>query len=131
MNESKTNPSRAEILVVDDIPANRNLLGQTLESEGYDVLLVPSGEIALKVARSVGPDLILLDIVMPDGIDGFETCRQLKKHASTKDIPVIFITAKDDMESMAEGFRVGGVDYITKPFEEEEVYSRGGSTFYH
>ncbi len=124
MNKNQTEQPKTKILIADDIPANRDLLRKTLEPEGYDVFLVPSGEIALKVAHQVKPDLILLDIAMPKGIDGFETCHRLKQDESTKDIPVIFITVKDEMESMVQAFRVGGVDYITKSFEKEEVHIR-------
>jgi len=124
MSKNQTDQPKAKILIADDIPANRDLLRRTLEPEGYEVYLVPNGEIALQVARQVKPDLILLDIVMQEGIDGFETCRQLKKGKSTKDIPVIFVTAKDETESMIQGFRIGGVDYITKPFREEEIHIR-------
>ncbi len=115
--------SRIQILVADDIAANRTLLRQTLEPAGYDVLLVPSGEETLNVAQRARPSLILLDVMMP-GLSGFETCRQLKEYTSTRDIPVIFITAKDDSESMVQGFRVGGVDYITRPVNEDEVLAR-------
>jgi DNA-binding NtrC family response regulator len=117
------NDSRTQILVADDIAANRTLLRQTLEPAGYDVLLVPGGEETLNVAQRAKPNLILLDIVMP-GLNGFETCRQLKQNALTRDIPVIFITAKDDNESVVQGFCVGGVDYITRPFTEAEVLAR-------
>ncbi len=112
-----------QILIVDDIAANRTLLGKTLEPAGYDVLLVPSGEAALSVARRAQPSLILLDIVMP-GLNGIETCLQLKQQDETKDIPVIFITSKDDTESVLQGFHAGGVDYITRPFQEEIVRAR-------
>lgn len=112
-----------QILIVDDIAANRTLLGQTLEPAGYDVLLVPSGEAALSVARRARPSLILLDIMMP-GLNGFETCRLLKQQEETLNIPVIFITSKDDMESVLQGFQAGGVDYITRPFQEEIVRAR-------
>ena len=114
---------RSKIIIVDDIAANRALLGQMLEPAGYDVLLVPSGKEALSVAQRVRPGLILLDVMMP-GLSGFETCRQLKQHESTRDIPVIFITAKDDSESIVQGFQVGGVDYITRPFNEAEALAR-------
>ena len=110
----------AKILIVDDFPANLNLLGQTLESAGYKVVAVPSGTHALQIAARTEPDLILLDVMMPE-MDGFETCRRLKANPSTAEIPVIFITAKDEIESLIEGFEVGGVDYITKPFNEKEV----------
>jgi serine phosphatase RsbU (regulator of sigma subunit) len=117
------NNKKADILIVDDIPANLNVLCQALEPEGYNVIAAPSGEVALKIAAGTPPDLILLDIMMP-GIDGFETCRRMKANATIADIPVIFITAKDEMESIVAGFQVGGVDYITKPFRYEEVAAR-------
>jgi serine phosphatase RsbU (regulator of sigma subunit) len=124
MNQDEfDNNKKADILIVDDIPANLNLLCQALEPEGYNVIAAPSGEVALKIAVPTPPDLILLDIMMP-GIDGFETCRRLKADATTADIPVIFITAKDEITSIVEGFQVGGVDYITKPFGYEEVRAR-------
>jgi len=113
----------AEILIVDDIPENLNLLCQTLESKGYNIIAATSGESALQIAARTQPDLILLDIIMP-GLDGFETCHRLKADKATADIPVIFITAKKEVESVLEGLRAGGVDYITKPFEEEVVLLR-------
>ncbi|MBC8230101.1 response regulator [bacterium] len=116
-------PIGAKILIVDDIPANLNLLREALEPEDYEILGATSGEMALQIATRAVPDLILLDIVMP-GIDGFETCRRLKADPKTADIPVIFITAKEETENVVEGFRVGGVDYITKPFRNEEVRVR-------
>ncbi|MBI1923308.1 sigma-54-dependent Fis family transcriptional regulator [Candidatus Poribacteria bacterium] len=118
---------QAKILIVDDIPANLNMLSDTLEPEGYDILAAPSGEVALQLVSRNLPDLILLDVMMPKGIDGFETCRQLKQEPTTAEIPVIFVTAKDETESLVEGFRVGGVDYIAKPFEKEEVLARVGT----
>jgi DNA-binding NtrC family response regulator len=123
MNKELINPIKADILIVDDIPENLNLLCQTLESFGYNVIAVPSGEMALKIAAQTPPDLIMLDIVMPE-MDGFETCQRLKVNKRLSDIPVIFITARDETESLVKGFRVGGVDYITKPFENEEVLVR-------
>ena len=85
------NEPKATVLVVDDVPANLNLLREALEPEGYEILGAPSGEIALQIADRVVPDLILLDIVMK-GIDGFETCRRLKADPKTADVPVIFVT---------------------------------------
>jgi len=123
MNQPKTNEIQPTILIVDDTPANLDLLRQTLEPEGYEILVATSGEMALKIFRRASPDLILLDVLMP-GMNGFETCCQLKQEESTQDIPVIFITVKDDTESVVEGFRVGGVDYIVKPFQQEEVLAR-------
>jgi DNA-binding NtrC family response regulator len=113
----------ATILVVDDIPANRNVLSETLEKEQYEVLLAPDGETALKVSRKARPDIILLDVMMP-GLDGFETCRRLKADAATSSIPVVFITALNETKSMVNGFQAGGVDYITKPFQTEEILVR-------
>jgi DNA-binding NtrC family response regulator len=118
---------RQEILIVDDIPSNRDLLQRTLEPQGYDIIAVPSGEVGLNIARQTHPDLILLDIILPAGMDGFETCRRLKADQSTQDIPVIFITAKDDEIAIEEGFEAGAVDYITKPFREKEVRLRVGT----
>ena len=123
MNQNKTNLMKAKILIADDVPANLNLLRETLESEGYQISGVPSGEIDLQVATRTIPDLILLDVVMK-GIDGFETCQRLKADPSTADIPVIFITIKGEPEEIVNGFQVGGVDYITKPFTKEEVIVR-------
>src|SRR4029450_9869594 len=103
--------------------ANRNLLRAHLESRGYEVLLAPDGETALKAAKRAIPDLVLMDVMMP-GWNGFETCRKLKENELTRGIPVIFITAAGETRSMVEGFQAGGVDYITKPFQAEEVLIR-------
>ncbi len=111
------------VLVVDDIAANRNLLGETLEPEGYEVLLAMNGAMALKVAAKARPGVILLDVNMPD-MDGYEVCAKLKTDPTLAEIPVIFITANDDMESLVRGFQVGGVDYISKPFKRQEVLMR-------
>lgn len=113
----------ARILVIDDVAANRKLLCHTLESVGYTISSAPSGEVGLKVALADPPDLILLDVMMP-GINGYEICRRLKVQDKLKEIPVIFITANNEITSLVEGFRVGGVDYITKPFQTEEVLTR-------
>ena len=123
MNPGRVESKKADILIVDDIPDNLNTLSRTLESFGYNVIAAPGGELALQIAAKTPPDLILLDIIMP-GIDGYETCRRLKAEKSTAEIPVIFITAKDEVESLVDGFSVGGVDYITKPFAENEVRVR-------
>lgn len=113
-----------EILIIDDIAANRELLQQTLEPQGYEIIAVPSGTIGLHIAQQACPDLILLDIVMPESIDGFETCRRFKTNPVTHHIPVIFITARDDEAAITEGFAAGAVDYITKPFRPKEVLLR-------
>jgi sigma-B regulation protein RsbU (phosphoserine phosphatase) len=123
MDKDKVNETKATILVVDDVPANLNLLREALEPEGYEILGAPSGEIALQIADRIVPDLILLDIVMK-GIDGFETCRRLKADPKTADVPVIFITARNETNNVVEGFHVGGLDYIIKPFQENEVRVR-------
>ena len=114
---------RPNALIVDDVPANIHVLRRALEPQGYRISIATGGLDALRVAPKTNPDIILLDVMMP-GMDGFETCRELKKLEEFRDIPVIFITAKDDIESLAEGFRVGGVDYITKPFQIEEIKHR-------
>jgi DNA-binding NtrC family response regulator len=111
------------ILVVDDVPANLDLLADLLEPEGYEVLAAASAEEALRIAASVRPSLILLDVVMPV-VDGYEVCRRLKQEPSTQEIPVVFITARDEPDGVVEGFRAGGMDYITKPFHREEVVMR-------
>jgi len=112
-----------KILVVDDQPANLAVLGDLLEPAGYELLSVTSAADALRIAALARPDLILLDIVMPE-VDGLEACRRLRADAATRSIPVIFITGRAEVEARVEGFRVGGVDYIVKPFEAAEVLAR-------
>ena len=112
-----------KILLVDDVPANLLVLTGALEPEGYEILAVPNGEIALKVAARAQPAIILLDIMMPE-VDGFETCRRLKAQECTRDIPVLFITARGATEDVVEGFRAGAVDYVVKPWKTAEVVSR-------
>lgn len=111
------------ILIVDDTPSNLQVLFSYLEQEGFKVLLAEDGESALQIAQSQAPDLILLDILMPE-LDGFETCRLLKAQASTRDIPIIFLTALSETVNKVQGFKLGGVDYITKPIAQEEVLVR-------
>ena len=113
----------ADILIVDDIPANIQLLSVMLIEHGYKVRKLISGERALKAVELQAPDLILLDIKMP-GMDGYEVCRQLKASEATCDIPVIFISALDDVFDKVKGFEAGGADYIIKPFEPVEVLAR-------
>jgi DNA-binding NtrC family response regulator len=115
--------SPEKILVVDDVPANLSVLISALEPHGFEILAAPNGHAALKVAGKALPDLILLDVMMPE-LNGFETCFRLKQNEATRDIPVIFLTARNEMESIVEGFRAGGVDYIVKPFQMEEILSR-------
>ncbi len=113
----------SRILLVDDQPANLRLLRQALEPVGYNILAAGDGLRALDLARRARPDLILLDVTMA-GMDGFETCRQLKQDPATVAIPVLFITARTETADVVEGFGVGGADYIAKPFRNEEVLAR-------
>lgn len=111
------------ILIVDDTPANLHVLAGMLRGRGYEVRPTTSGKFALEAARADAPDLVLLDINMP-GIDGFEVCAALKANPALADIPVIFISAYDDTENKVRAFSLGGVDYVTKPFQEGEVAAR-------
>jgi DNA-binding response OmpR family regulator len=111
------------VLLVDDTPANIDILRKTLEHNGLNISFATNGELALKLACENPPDLILLDVMMP-GIDGFETCRRMKSHKVTKDIPIVFLTAKTDEKDIMEGFSVGGSDYVFKPFNRKEVLTR-------
>jgi two-component system sensor histidine kinase/response regulator len=113
----------ADILIVDDTPANLDVLTEILEAQGYRARPVPSGSLALRSARVQPPDLILLDINMPE-MDGYEVCRHLKAEENLEDIPVIFISALRDTTDKVQAFNAGAVDYITKPFQFEEVKAR-------
>ena len=113
----------ADILIVDDSPSNLQVLAEILHNKGYKVRAALSGEIALRAVVSQVPDLILLDIRMPD-MDGYETCTRLKANAQTRDIPVLFISAMNQISDKLRAFEVGAVDYITKPFQAEEVLAR-------
>ena len=113
---------KADILIIDDTPDNLRLLNQIL-SKDYKVRLAPSGAIGLTAARSTPPDLILLDVMMPE-MNGYEVAAHLKAGKETGEIPIIFVSALDDTESKVKGFSVGGVDYVTKPFQEAEVLAR-------
>ncbi|PZO40831.1 MAG: GGDEF domain-containing response regulator [Pseudanabaena frigida] len=112
-----------DILIVDDTPNNLRFLSTTLSEQGYKVRSVTDGLMALTVAQAAKPDLILLDIMMPN-IDGYEVCQRLKANSQTSDIPVIFLSALDEVIDKVKAFSVGGVDYITKPFQLEEVLAR-------
>ena len=112
-----------KILIVDDIPENISALAIALECEGFHINTAAGGEQALEIVRNDSPDLILLDIKM-NGMDGFETCLALKKIDASKDIPVIFLTVSKETETIVKGFNCGGVDYISKPFRQEEVCAR-------
>lgn len=123
MSEQRETTRKGNILVVDDIPENLHLLVDALTPEGYEVRPVPSGALALSAARLLPPDIILLDINMPE-MDGFQVCRALKSDEELKEIPVIFISARDETFDKVKAFRVGGADYITKPFQLDEVMAR-------
>ncbi len=112
------------ILMVDDTPTNLQVLYQTLDGHNHELLVARSGEEAIKTAGQALPSLILLDIMMPPGIDGYETCRRLKGDQATRDIPVIFMSALDETKDKVCGFQAGAVDYISKPFKAEEVIAR-------
>ena len=118
-NENKT----ATIMVIDDTPANLKLLDEMLQGRGYRVMQFPRGAMALKAAAKNPPDLILLDIMMPE-MDGFEVCRRLKADENLKDIPVLFISALDGTDDKVKAFAAGGLDYVAKPFQEAEVLAR-------
>ncbi|CBN56977.1 response regulator receiver sensor signal transduction histidine kinase [Kamptonema sp. PCC 6506] len=111
------------ILIVDDTPTNLDVISEALSNAGYKVAFATSGERALQQVERRPPDLILLDVMMP-GIDGFETCKRLKANEKTCDIPVMFMTALADVDNKVKGLKLGAVDYVTKPFQEQEVLAR-------
>jgi phosphoserine phosphatase RsbU/P len=113
----------SRLLIVDDIPENIKVLGACLKHAGYILTFATSGIQALEMAKNNNIDLILLDIMMP-GMDGYQVCAALKNEERTKDLPVIFITAKTQNEDIVRGFEVGAVDYITKPFNASELSAR-------
>lgn len=123
MNTSDPNPPKASILIVDDNPQNLRLLSAMLTDHGYKVRPAPTGPLALKAIQSQLPDMILLDINMPE-LNGYEVCKQLKNDPVTRDLPVIFISAMDETIDKVQAFQAGGVDYITKPFHFGEVLAR-------
>ncbi len=118
-----SNQNQFDILVVDDNPANLQVLSNILQGEGYQVRTVTSGKLALRAAERIPPDLILLDITMPD-MDGYQVCEALKKDEKLKSIPIIFISALADTFDKVKAFDIGGVDYITKPVQVEEAMAR-------
>jgi len=111
------------VLIVDDVLENIQVLGNILKEEKYKIALANNGKKAISIATAILPDLILLDVMMPE-LDGFETCKRLKKIPETKDIPIIFLTAKTETQDIIDGFKIGAVDYITKPFNSYELRSR-------
>ncbi|MEA5418963.1 diguanylate cyclase [Spirulina sp. CCNP1310] len=118
-----TEPSKGDILIIDDTPNNVRLLSTLLTNHGYEVRGVINGEIGLRAARSAVPDLILLDISMPK-LSGYDVCEALKADPLTQAVPVIFISAFNEVGDKVKAFEVGGVDYITKPFQWAEVLAR-------
>ncbi|MBW4563241.1 MAG: hybrid sensor histidine kinase/response regulator [Mojavia pulchra JT2-VF2] len=123
MNLNQNNNYKGNILVVDDTPDNLRLLSAMLTAQGYEVRKALNGKMALTACRIVLPDVILLDINMPD-MDGYQVCQQLKADDATSVVPVIFISALDDVLDKVKAFDIGGADYITKPFHGAEVISR-------
>lgn len=123
MNSNQANERQPEILIVDDTPNNLRFLSTMLLEQEYEVRKAINGSMALKSVQLEPPDLILLDIRMPD-MNGYEVCKQLKAEEQSKEIPVIFLSALDAPMDKVMAFDVGGVDYITKPFQFEEVLSR-------
>ena len=120
---SLSDRGKKSIIIVDDVPESLKALTAIISKRGYQVRPALSGKLALNSARKKPPDLILLDIRMPD-MDGYEVCRRLKKDEDTRDIPIIFISALEEIQDKLKAFRVGGQDYITKPFQSEEVLAR-------
>lgn len=123
MNKNITKENRGNILIVDDTPENLQVLSATLLERGYKVRGVINGKMAIRAAKSGSPDLILLDIKMPE-MNGYEVCAKLKADGETAEIPIIFISALDEVLDKVKAFQIGGVDYITKPFQVEEVLAR-------
>ena len=123
MHHHPVHQPKADILIVDDVPDNIRTLSSLLVNKGYNVRKALSGHMALFAIKHLKPDLILLDINMP-GMNGYEVCKHLKSDIQTSSIPIIFLSAWDDIEDKVKAFQVGGVDYITKPFQLEEVLVR-------
>ena len=123
MHNQQINSQKANILIVDDTPANLRLLTGILIEQGYNVRPARNGSQALSVAQAINLDLILLDIMMPE-MDGYQVCQKLKAGDKNHNVPVIFISAINDVLDKVKAFAVGGVDYITKPFQVEEVLAR-------
>ncbi|MCP4350541.1 MAG: response regulator [Desulfobacterales bacterium] len=114
---------RPHILITDDFPNNIQIVEAILKKEGYQISMAYSGLDALKAVEKSPPDLILMDIVMPE-MDGYETCKRLKASEETKDIPLIFLTARTETDHIIKGFELGAVDYVTKPFRSAELLVR-------
>jgi sigma-B regulation protein RsbU (phosphoserine phosphatase) len=123
MKDREVQTSKGDILIVDDTPANLRVLAQMLSERNYRVRAVTSGARALEAAQAASPDLVLLDVKMP-GMDGYEVCQRMKADQRTRETPIIFISALDDVQDKVRAFTAGGVDYVTKPFQWEEVLAR-------
>lgn len=123
--ESKGNKAVPRILIVDDVEANRFILRDVITDMGYQPVLTENGIQALKMVQHIKPQLIILDIAMPE-LDGYEVCQKMKENPDTREIPIIFISAFDDPADIVKGFSIGGEDYITKPFIPEVVKARVG-----
>ena len=119
-------PDNRRILIVEDAPANIQALTAVLRNEGYKLSVATNGRQALEVLAKVRPDLILLDVMMPE-VDGFETCRRIKASPDWRDIPIIFLTARTETDDIVRGFEVGAVDYVAKPFHAHELLARVGT----
>ncbi|MBL7975101.1 MAG: response regulator, partial [Candidatus Kapabacteria bacterium] len=111
------------ILIVDDIPQNIQVAATALRSDGFNVSFATSGEEALERVQSIKPDVILLDVMMP-GMDGYEVCEKLKANPATNNIPIIFLTALNEIDAAVKGFELGAVDFLNNPFNNAELISR-------
>lgn len=118
--------AKVRVLVIDDTQKNLEVVGQLLTDNDYNVTVANNGERGIAIARKLVPDIILLDVMMPE-LNGYEVCKRLKQDSVTESIPVIFLTAKTDQEDLVEGFSAGAVDYITKPFVKDELLARVGT----
>jgi DNA-binding response OmpR family regulator len=114
---------KATILIIEDSPTNLQVIGQALKGENYDLAIATNGKEGIQLAENLLPDLILLDIMMPV-VDGFEVCQKLKDGEKTKEIPIIFLTARGNSDDVIKGFKLGAVDYVTKPFSSHELLAR-------
>jgi two-component system sensor histidine kinase/response regulator len=123
MEDIEGKARKRSILIVDDVSKNIQVLGSILREEGYEISFALNGKDALKKVKIAQPDIILLDVMMPE-MDGYETCARLREDEKTRDIPVIFLTAKTDEESRVKGFEVGAQDYVAKPFNTPELLAR-------
>jgi len=115
--------NKKRVMIIDDEPDNLNILESVLSHENYEIAAFPRGDLALKAALNIAPDIVLLDIRMPV-MDGYTVCKHFKKNPLLKDIPIIFLSALTDSKDKVHAFNVGGIDYVTKPFSESEVISR-------